>query len=50
MGIIIITGFDNDQFIGKTYTVQQDNKMKSSLITTCAYIQLDATVELQANY
>ena len=45
----IVIGFDKDQVVGKTYTVQPNNKVRSSVVTTTAFIQLDATGALQTN-
>ena len=45
----IINIFDNDQVVGKTYTVQPLNRVKASVITNRAWIQSDPTGILQAN-
>jgi hypothetical protein len=43
----IVYVFDNDQVIGKTYYIQPNSKVKSSVITNCAWIIIDEHGELQ---
>ncbi len=43
----IILVFDNDQVVGKTYKVQPNNEVRSSVITNCALVQLDPNGTIQ---
>ena len=43
----IVSVFDNDQVIGRRYQVTPNNKLKTSVITNCAWIQLDEDGSLQ---
>ena len=46
----IVSVFDNDQVIGRRYQVTPNNKVKTSVITNCAWIQLDKDGSLQKQY
>ena len=43
----ILNVFDNDQVIGKTFTVKPNNKVNMSIITNRAWIPIDASSNLQ---
>ena len=43
----IISVFDNDQVIGRRYQVTPNNRLKTSVITNCAWVQIDKDSDLQ---